>query len=116
MSTAAADDRTVYGLENSQFRIRFYSQMYGAESTLIHYTVTKMSPDSSPFASFGSTLDILNPYWTGEISACPKERLYIGRSPLPMKIANARQVWDWCILMKFTPMRPETVTHTQNAF
>jgi hypothetical protein len=33
-----------------------------------------------------------------------------------MKIANARQVWDWCILMKFTPMRPETVTHTQNAF
>jgi hypothetical protein len=116
MNTLSLHERLVYGLENRDWRVRFYLHPDPQEQdTRVHYTVTRLESGDNP-PPFGSYLDIADPHWTGETFGCPEIRLRIGEPPLPMTIANARLVWEWLSLMGFTPTTPETVIHTQNAF
>jgi hypothetical protein len=116
MNTLSLHERQVYGLENPHWRIRFYLHPDPQEQdTRVHYTATRLEEGDNP-PPFGDRLDIADPHWTGETFGCPEIRLWIGESPKPMSIANARLVWEWLSLMGFTPTTPETVIHTQNAF
>jgi hypothetical protein len=109
-------ERQVYGLQNSDWRVRFYIHPDPQQqSTILHYTATRLESGDNP-PPFGSTLDIADPNWTGGIGACPEIRLRLGESPKPMSIGHARQVWEWLSIMGFKPMTPEILVHTQNAF
>jgi len=111
MNTLSLHERLVYGLENRDWRVRFYLHPDPQEQdTRVHYTVTRLEEGDNP-PPFGSTLDIADP-----LGERPDQRLWIGESPKPMSIANARLVWEWLSLMGFTPTTPETLIHTQNAF